>query len=249
MEISDRSLRLAILSGFEAGLRVKDEPIAASLLGSIKGKVGRGQGYVRRNGCAREIARRGNDRAHAASDANLPSRIVDGDARNGLMKPLETFLYLRRDGSRKDEEKLFTAVSSGRVVASDALAQACGKSAKHRVSGKVTPRVVDALEEIDIHEHDGDGSPLSQRSFNFCVEDSQNCAAIQQAGETVVSSLQSHLFAAGFQFQGAFPHLGLQLALPVPQMASAEEIHEPKGAEQSEHCENVEPPEIGRAHV
>lgn len=169
MQISDRSLRLAILSGFGARRRVKDEPIAAGLLGSIKGKVGRGQGYVRRDRRAREITRRGNDRSHAASDANLPSRIVDGDARNGFMKPLETFLYLRGGGSRKDEKKLFTAVSSGRVVASDAFAQACGKSAKHRVSGKVTPRVVDALEEIDIHEHDSDGGPLPQRSFNFRV--------------------------------------------------------------------------------
>ena len=69
-----------------------------------------------------------------------------------------------RGRARGDQRELVAADAGEAVAGADLGGGVGGQLAQHAVTGRVAEAVVDALEEVDVHEQDGeDGAALDRR--------------------------------------------------------------------------------------
>src|SRR5689334_21805624 len=63
--------------------------------------------------------------------------------------------------ARQDDQKFFSAVAPNGVRVADTVPQLTRQVSQHRVSGRMTVRIVDRFEMVDIQHRNGQRSPIT----------------------------------------------------------------------------------------
>jgi hypothetical protein len=93
----------------------------------------------------------------------------------------------RRRAVRQDHRELFAADARHRVHRPNAVLQRLGHAFEHEVAGRVTVRVVDLLEVVDVdHQHQGRLAG-SRDAVDFAGQRGFELAAVREAGERVAA--------------------------------------------------------------
>ena len=159
---------------------VAENAIAAGCFSGIQGLVGPAEQVV-----ALEAAwRRGDPEADRKLTKFRARRAENGlrDRRAGPLGGLAGFVQVC---FRKDDRKLFTAIAGHQVHLAHLASQQFGYGTQHLVTRRVSVRVVELLELVDIGHDHGEGPTMAGELGKAAVQFVIECAAVGQERERV----------------------------------------------------------------
>jgi len=83
----------------------------------------------------------------------------------------------------QQHQKLLAPIAPQPVGAAQHLARAVGKMHQHRVAMLVASGVVDGLEVVQVHHHDGQAVAITLGALQFLLAVRQQRAAVQRVGQ------------------------------------------------------------------
>ena len=92
-------------------------------------------------------------------------------------------------GFRKNDRKFLATKTADDVIAAKISTEEIGQLAEESVAGIVAVNIVEALEVIEIEEHNGERTALTSGALQLAVKRLLHEAAVEEAGERVANGL------------------------------------------------------------